>query len=231
MTLLCCCSQITLDAQNNDQWARLSRYAQANADLKADASQAQPTAVFIGNSITQHWYAKRPDFFTANNYVGRGISGQTTPQFLSRFRADVIALNPKIVVINGGVNDIAENTGDYDPDFTFGNIQSMAELAQANGIAVILTSVLPASHIPWRTEIANVPEKISALNADIKAYAARKGFEYLDYYTHMVDEQKAMTALYTSDGVHVTDDGYRIMEAMVKQRIDEQLEKQASAGK
>jgi lysophospholipase L1-like esterase len=230
MTVLCCCSQLTLEAQNNDQWAQLSRYAQANADLKA-ANQTPPTAVFIGNSITQHWYAMRPDFFTANNYVGRGISGQTTPQFVSRFRADVLALNPKIVVINGGINDIAENTGAYDPDFTFGSIQSMAELAQANGIAVILTSVLPADHIPWRTEIANVPEKISALNAAIKAYAARKGFEYLDYYTQMADEQKAMTALYTSDGVHVTDDGYQVMEAMVKKCIDEWLEKHVSTGK
>jgi lysophospholipase L1-like esterase len=225
MTVALCGSlATTLEAQDNDTWASLSRYAQANADWKA-SGQLRPTAVFIGNSITQGWYESRPDFFTANNFAGRGISGQTTPQFLSRFRADVIALNPQIVVINGGINDMAENTGPYDPDFTFGNIESMAELAHANGIAVVLTSVLPAGHIPWRTEIAGTPEKILALNARIKACAESKGFTYVDYYTPMVDAQRAMAAPYTSDGVHVTDAGYQLMEAIVKGAIDELLKK------
>ncbi|MDR0728764.1 MAG: GDSL-type esterase/lipase family protein [Prevotellaceae bacterium] len=224
MTMLFLGCYTTLNAQNNDQWARLSRYAKANAEWK-NGNPERPTAVFIGNSITQGWYDKRPGFFTANNYAGRGISGQTTPQFLSRFRADVIALNPQIVVINGGINDIAENSGVYDPDFTFGNIQSMAELAHANGIAVILTSVLPAENIPWRTEIADVPEKIRTLNTNIQDYAADKGFTYVDYYTSMVDAQKAMAAVYTTDGVHVTDKGYQVMEAIVKTAIDELLKK------
>jgi lysophospholipase L1-like esterase len=213
-----------LNTQNNDQWAHLSHYAKANAEWRNN-NRERPTAVFIGNSITQDWYDKRPDFFTLNNYAGRGIGGQTTPQFLSRFRADVIALNPQIVVINGGINDIAENSGIYDPDFTFGNIQSMAELAHANGITVILTSVLPAGNIPWRTEIANVPEKIQTLNANIQNYVVNKGFTYVDYYTSMVDTQKAMAALYTTDGVHVTDAGYQVMETIVKAAIDKLLKK------
>jgi lysophospholipase L1-like esterase len=203
--------------QDNDRWANLSRYAKENAALKNAANP--PVAVFIGNSITQGWVEKRPAFFTANHYAGRGISGQTTPQFLSRFRPDVLELRPQVVVINGGVNDIAENSGAYDARYTLGCIQSMAELAHANGIKVILTSVLPAGSIPWRQEITEAPAKIAALNAGIKAYAERKGFAYADYYAAMADAQKNMKADYTSDGVHVTAAGYEVMEAIITEAI------------
>jgi lysophospholipase L1-like esterase len=205
--------------QDNEQWARLSHYAQDNAARKNNADEPLK-AVFIGNSITQGWADQHPAFFTSHHYAGRGIGGQTTPQFLSRFRADVIDLHPQAVVINGGVNDIAENTGTYASDYTFGSIQSMAELAHANGIKVVLTSVLPAAQIPWRKEITDVPAKIAALNARIKAYAEAKGFAYVDYYSRMVAADKGLMAEYTTDGVHVTDAGYRVMEALIEEQLN-----------
>jgi lysophospholipase L1-like esterase len=207
-------------AQNNEQWARLSVYAEENARLEKEATPV--TAAFMGNSITQMWAAMHPGFFKDNNYAGRGIGGQTTPQMLSRFRADIVALKPQVAVINGGINDIATNSGTYDFEFTFGNIRSMAEIAHANGIKVVLTSVLPAAEIPWRKEIPAVPEKVDRLNAAIKAYCAAKGFTYVDYYSQLVskDGTKGLPAQYTTDGVHVTAAGYEVMEQIIKQAID-----------
>ncbi|MDR3184944.1 MAG: GDSL-type esterase/lipase family protein, partial [Prevotellaceae bacterium] len=192
------------DRDHNERWAKLSVYAAGNAQLIKDVTPVK--AAFMGNSITQMWANMRPDFFKNNNYVGRGISGQTTPKMLSRFRLDIVALKPQVVVINGGINDIATNSGTYDSEFTLGSIQSMAEIAHANGIKVILTSVLPASGIPWRKEISAVPEKVDQLNAAIKAYCAAKGFTYVDYYSQLVrkDGAKGMSEQYTTDGVHVT---------------------------
>ncbi|MDR0738065.1 MAG: GDSL-type esterase/lipase family protein [Prevotellaceae bacterium] len=220
LVAVCLFAGLTVHAQNNGQWARLNVYANDNAQLKKEATPVK--AAFMGNSITQGWAAMRPGFFKDNNYAGRGISGQTTPQMLSRFRADIVALKPQVVVINGGINDIADNSVTYDLEFTFGSIQSMAEIAHANGIKVILTSVLPAAKIPWREEITAVPEKVDQLNAAIKAYCAAKGFIYVDYYTQLVskDGSKGMTAQYTTDGVHVTVAGYEVMEKIVKQAID-----------
>jgi lysophospholipase L1-like esterase len=214
-----------IHAQDNEQWTRLSTYANENAALTKAA--APVTAVFMGNSITQMWADMRPAFFKENNYAGRGIGGQTTPQMLSRFRADVVALKPQVVVINGGINDIAVNSGPYDFEFTFGSIQSMAEIAHANGIKVILTSVLPASGIPWRKEITAVPAKVDQLNAAIKAWCAEKGFAYVNYYSQMVsnDGSKGMLEQYTTDGVHVTASGYEVMEKIVKQAIDSLIKK------
>jgi lysophospholipase L1-like esterase len=177
--------------------------------------------VFLGNSITEGWSKQSPDFFKSNNYIGRGISGQTSPQLLSRFRQDVINLHPVAVVINVGTNDIAENTGAYDPDFTLGNIKSMAELAKANGIKVLLSSVLPVGEYPWSKEIKNVPDKISALNEGIKAYAGANGFAYIDYYAVMHDAGRAMIKEYGYDGVHPNAKGYQVMEEVAKKAIDE----------
>lgn len=180
--------------------------------------------VFIGNSITEEWVHLHFDFFENNNYTNRGIGGQTTPQFLLRFRRDVIDLNPKVVVINGGINDIAENTGGYNPEFTLGNIKSMAEIAHANGIKVILTSVLPAKNIPWNPLVLYVPEKIVALNNDIKTYAEANNFIYVDYYPSMVAPDKSIIAEYTRDGLHVNSKGYFVMEPMIKEAINKALE-------
>lgn len=210
-------------AQEFNKMINLEKYAAENTALPAPA-EGEKRVVFIGNSITEGWVNVHPDFFKSNNYVGRGISGQTSPQLLSRFRQDVINLKPVVVVINIGTNDIAQNTGPYDADFTFGNIKSMAELAAANGIKVILSSVTPAGEYGWRKEIQNVPEKIMALNANIEAYAKEKGFAYIDYFPLMCDENNAMKAALSYDGVHPTEEGYIIMETAAKAVIDKVLE-------
>ena len=200
----------------NEDWSKLSRYNTDNKVLKSN-----DRVVFMGNSITEFWVKADSLFFSQNNYIGRGISGQTTPQFLTRFREDVIELNPQIVVINGGINDIAENTGTFNPSYTLGCIKSMAELSKANGIEVILTSILPAFSIPWDDNIKDVPQKIEDLNEQIKNYADKNGFGYVDYYSQMVTPNKALITEYTTDGVHVTQDGYKVMESLVKKKIDE----------
>ncbi|MDR3367444.1 MAG: GDSL-type esterase/lipase family protein [Prevotellaceae bacterium] len=216
---------IIVHAQNNEQWAGLNFFAKDNAQLRKEAKPIK--AAFMGNSITQMWAGMRPDFFKDNSYLGRGIGGQTTPQMLSRFRADIVELKPQVVVINGGINDIAANSGTYDFEFTFGSIRSMAEIAHANGIKVILTSVLPAAEIPWRKEIPAVPAKIDQLNAAIKTYCAEKGFTYVDYYSRLVskDSSKGLPEQYTMDGVHVTVAAYEVMEKIVKQAIESLVKK------
>lgn len=206
-------------AQEFNKMIGLDRYAQANAALPVPA-KGEKRVVFIGNSITEGWVNVHPDFFKSNNYIGRGISGQTSPQLLSRFRQDVINLRPVAVVINIGTNDIAQNTGIYDAEFTFGNIKSMGELAEANGIKVILSSVTPAGGYQWRKEIQNVPAKIIALNANIEAYAKAKGFGYINYFSLMCDDKNALRSDLGNDGVHPNEKGYRIMESAAKRVID-----------
>ncbi|MBN9300745.1 MULTISPECIES: SGNH/GDSL hydrolase family protein [Dysgonomonas] len=206
-------------AQEFNKLINLDRYAEANAALPAPA-KGEKRVVFIGNSITDGWPNAHPDFFKSNNYVGRGISGQTSPQLLSRFRQDVINLKPVAVLINIGTNDVAQNTGPYNEEFTLGNIMSMAELADANGIKVILSSVTPAGEYPWRKEIKDVPQKIMSLNAKIKAYAKEKGFSYIDYFSVMCDENNALKSYLGTDGVHPNEEGYKIMEATAKKVID-----------
>lgn len=206
-------------AQEFNKLINLDRYAEANAALPAPA-KGEKRVVFIGNSITDGWPNAHPDFFKSNNYVGRGISGQTSPQLLSRFRQDVINLKPVAVLINIGTNDVAQNTGPYNEEFTLGNIMSMAELADANGIKVILSSVTPAGEYPWRKEIKDVPQKIMSLNAKIKAYAKEKGFSYIDYFSVMCDENNALKNNLGTDGVHPNEEGYKIMEATAKKVID-----------
>lgn len=206
-------------AQEFNKLINLDRYAEANAALPAPA-KGEKRVVFIGNSITDGWPNAHPDFFKSNNYVGRGISGQTSPQLLSRFRQDVINLKPVAVLINIGTNDVAQNTGPYNEEFTLGNIMSMAELADANGIKVILSSVTPAGEYPWRKEIKDVPQKIMSLNAKIKAYAKEKGFSYIDYFSVMCDENNTLKSNLGTDGVHPNEEGYKIMEATAKKVID-----------
>lgn len=201
-------------------WGGLQRFAAANAEL-TDPVDGQPRVVLMGDSITEEWLRLRPEFFSSNGYVGRGISGQVSAQMLVRFRQDVIDLHPAAVVINAGTNDVAENQGPYSEDFTFGNIVSMTELAQANGIAVVLTSVLPAAAFRWRPAITDAADKIAALNVRIKAYAVAKGIPYVDYYTPMVvsDPSRALNPAYSNDGVHPVPAGYKVMEPLVKDAI------------
>lgn len=211
----------TATAQNNaHEWANFKRYAEQNAQLKADGSAAGKV-VFMGNSITEGWVNQHPDFFTKNGYIGRGISGQTSYQYLLRFRQDVVELAPRIVVINAGTNDIAENTGAYNEDYTFGNIVSMVEMAQANGIKVILTSTLPTKTFGWRPEITDAPQKITALNKRVKAYADAHGISYVDYYSRFVDPAtQGQQEQYTLDGVHPNSKGYDVMEALIQPAIE-----------
>ncbi|WP_321333102.1 GDSL-type esterase/lipase family protein [uncultured Bacteroides sp.] len=225
-TLVLVSAAIGLKAQGNQEaWAGLNIYAANNAKIRAEKIPVK--AIFMGNSITQMWAGMRPAFFKDNGYLGRGIGGQTTPQMLSRFRMDVVALAPQVVVINGGINDIATNTGTYDFELTFGSIQSMAEIAKANGIKVILTSVLPASIIPWRKEIPAVSAKIDQLNAAIKEYCSKNGYTYVNYYSRLVsdDGSKGLPKELTLDGVHVTEAGYAIMEEVVKEAIESLVKK------
>ena len=191
------------------EFADFKRYAKENATL-AQPVKKEKRVVFMGDSITEGWVRTHPDFFKTNGYIGRGISGQTSYQFLLRFREDVINLAPALVVIN--------------EDYTFGNIASMAELAKANKIKVILTSVLPAAEFPWRREIKDAPQKIQSLNARIEAYAKANKIPFVNYYQPMVvGENKALNPQYTKDGVHPTGEGYEVMETLIKQAIEKAL--------
>ena len=177
----------------------------------------------MGNSITEGWYNLDPGFFNGRPYIDRGISGQTTPQMLVRFREDVIDLKPAVVVILAGINDIAQNTGPIKLENTFGNIRSMAELADQNHIKVILSSVMPAAKIGWRPSIDPV-QKIIDLNKMIKAYAEKMHFGYIDYYSAMVvGDNKALNPAYTNEGLHPNLAGYKVMEPLAEQAIAKAL--------
>ncbi|MDE6422457.1 MAG: capsular biosynthesis protein, partial [Muribaculaceae bacterium] len=163
-----------------DDWANLGRYINDNKRVMARANKNDHLVVFLGNSITDGWPNSNKAFFDDNNFLGRGISGQTTYQFLVRFYSDVVNLQPEAVVINGGINDIAENNYEYDETRTFNNIKAMAEIADANGIKVILTSVLPSDRFGWRPLKTEIAPKVISLNNRIKALAKEKGYTYVD---------------------------------------------------
>jgi lysophospholipase L1-like esterase len=203
-----------LEAQD---WASLDRYSAANAALGAPVAGEQ-RVVFYGNSITDAWAAHFPVMFPGKPYVGRGISGQTTPQMLIRFRQDVVALKPAVVVILAGTNDIAGNTGPATQAMIADNLMGMVEIAQANGIAVVLSSVLPVSDYPWKPGLAPGP-KIVALNAWMREYAASRGATYLDYHSAMVNDKLGLNADLAADGVHPTEKGYRMMATLAEAAI------------
>jgi len=209
-----------LDRLRND-WANLERYREDNENIGLP-DHGENRIVFMGNSITQGWGRLDTGFFKGKPYINRGISGQTTPQMLVRFRPDVIELKPKVVVILAGTNDIAGNTGPMTIDQIFGNIVSMAELARANGIQAVLSSVLPAFDYPWRKGLEPAG-KIAALNDLIKDYAEKNGHIYLNYYTAMVDERMGLKEEYTYDGVHPNEKGYMVMAPLAVKAIEEAL--------
>lgn len=209
-------------AQRHD-FAQFDRYAKANAELPAPA-KGENRVVFMGNSITDIWAAKHPDFFKQHGYVGRGISGQTSYQFLLRFRQDVINLKPQLVVINYGTNDIAENTGAYDEDQTFNNVCSMVDMARANHIKVILCSTLPAENFSWRPNITDGMQKIRHLNDRVKAYCKANKIPYVDYFSAMLSEDgTGMKKEYQNDTVHPNVKGYDVMEAIIVPAIEKAL--------
>ncbi len=188
----------------NGDWANVAYYRNANHALIARPDPRR--LVFIGDSITEGW-ANQPFIKNNRHFIGRGISGQTTPQMLVRFRSDVIALNPSVVHIMGGTNDIAQNTGPETIDEMLGYIVGMTELARASGIRVVLASVPPASDFPWHHGLQPAP-KISALNVRLQAYAARHGIAYADYWRVLATPEGEMKPQYSEDGVHVNAAGY-----------------------
>ncbi|HCE47823.1 MAG TPA: hypothetical protein DEQ84_04060 [Prevotellaceae bacterium] len=217
-------SGMSLHAQKpKADYGNIQRYAQSNAELPAP-KKGEKRVVFLGNSITQGWAEKHPEFFKKYGYIGRGISGQTSYNFLLRFREDVVKLQPKLVVINAGTNDVAENSCTYNEEHTMGNIITMVEIAKFHKIKVILTSVLPAAGFGWNKSITDAPAKIKALNMRIKAYAKANKIPYVDYYTPLVDSDgKTLNPKYSNDGVHPTEAGYDIMESIIVPAIKKYL--------
>jgi lysophospholipase L1-like esterase len=214
------------EERRRTDWPNLERYRAANAALAAPAP-GERRVVFMGNSITDAWARYFPAMFPGKPYVGRGISGQTTPQMLVRFRQDVVALKPAVVVLLAGTNDIAGNTGPSTLEMTEDNIASMAEIARANGIRVVLASVLPAFDYPWKPGLQPAP-KIVALNAWLKGYAASHDAVYLDYHAAMRDDRDGLRAELTTDGVHPNEAGYRVMAPLTEQAIAEALRRRVT---
>lgn len=207
----------TLLAQNND-WANFGRYNEENSKLGLPAPD-ENRVVFMGNSITQGWGEAFPEFFEGKSYINRGISGQTTPQMLVRFRPDVVNLKPKVVVILAGTNDIAGNTGPSTLEMIEDNIASMDEIAKANNIKVVLCSVLPAYDFSWKPGL-NPAQKIVDLNSWIKEYAIQNKIVYVDYFTPMADYRNGLKKEYSEDGVHPNLAGYKVMEPLVEIAIE-----------
>jgi lysophospholipase L1-like esterase len=206
----------TLLAQNND-WANFGKYKEDNLKIGLPLPD-ENRVVFMGNSITQGWSEIDPEFFKDKPYINRGISGQTTPQMLVRFRADVVNLKPKVVVILAGTNDIAGNTGPSTLEMIEDNIASMVEIAKANNIKVILCSVLPAYEYPWKPGLEPA-QKIVALNKWMKEYTDKNEIIYIDYFTPMADERSGLKKEYSEDGVHPNLAGYTVMEPLVEKAI------------
>ncbi len=206
----------------DQDWVNLKKYQEQNSQLKPSPA-GEKRVVFMGDSITEFWSRVNPSFFELKPYINRGISGQTTPQILKRFKADVLDLNPAVVVILGGVNDIAGNTGPTTIQSIAATIFEMVALAQANKIKVILCSVLPAYDFSWRPNQFPA-EKIIALNLLIKKYALENGIYYLDYFSEMKDEKNGLKNDYGPDGVHPNLAGYQVMGPLVEEAIQKVLE-------
>lgn len=223
LLLLFLCMQWMECSAQKKNWADWNRYAEANQTL-SEPQRKEKRVVFMGNSITEGWVRHHPSFFEKHRYIGRGIGGQTSSHFVVRFREDVLNLKPKLVIINAGTNDIAENDGPYHEEYTMGNIMTMIELAKVHKIKVILTSVLPASHFWWNKKVSNSTEKIVRLNSCIRAYARRQHIEYVDYYKEMVyGEDGSLNPAYCSDGVHPNAAGYEVMERLIQPVIEKVL--------
>jgi lysophospholipase L1-like esterase len=208
------------DERLRNDWAQLGRYQAANAEL--GAPKAESRVVFMGDSITDAWPRRSEAFFRGTGNVGRGISGQTTPQMLVRFQQDVIALRPKVVVINAGTNDIAGNTGPSTINMISDNLRAMAQLAEAAGIKVVFASITPAYDYPWRPGMEPAP-KVAAVNQWMKGYCEGHGCVYADYHSAMSDEKGQMKEGLSTDGIHPNEAGYAIMEPIARAAIEQAL--------
>ena len=199
-------------------WPNLAKYRKPNEKLKGSSSR-EDRIVLVGDSITEGWTEFNPGFFQENNMVNRGISGQTTPQMLIRLKQDAIHLNPKIIIINGGTNDIWGNTGPSTPDMIIDNLCSMAEIASKNNIQVVLSTILPVYQYPERDDIIDPPKTISFINSVLQDYCNKNSLAFLDYFSPMADEKKGLRSDYGTDGVHPNKQGYSVMEQVVRETI------------
>ena len=211
-----------MEENKNLDWPNLSRYQDENRSVGLPEKGKQ-RVVFMGDSITEEWSNLYPDYFVTKGYINRGIGGQTTPQMLIRFKPDVIDLEPDIVVILAGTNDIAGNTGPSNVKMITDNIFSMAELARAHQIKVVLSSILPVFEYEWAKEIKDVPATIDSVNDELKKYVNDHGLVYLDYFSSMVDERKGLNKDYTYDGVHPNQDGYILMSSLAQKVLSRLL--------
>ena len=209
-----------LNAQNHEKvntWANFEQFKNEN-DKLSRLKNGEERVVFLGNSITIGWQETHPEFFENKTYVNRGISGQTTPQMLVRFYADVIDIQATTVVILAGTNDIAGNTGPMSIDMILNNIKSMTDIALANNVKVILCSVLPAYDYPWSPN-KNPNIKIPKLNSKIKKYAIETGVHYLDYFKALDNGNNGINKEFSYDGVHLTLEGYKVLEPLVENAL------------
>ncbi len=201
-------------------FGNLARFREADLKLGPPAP-GENRVVFMGDSITQIWDLAKS--FPGKPYINRGISGQTSTQMLLRFRQDVIDLKPRVVVILAGTNDVAENTGPMPLSQTEGDIVSMAQLARANSIRVVLCSVLPSVRFPWHPQVKNVAPKIADVNRWLKSYAASHGYVYVDYYSKMKDAAGGLPKNLSHDGVHPLPAGFAIMSPLAQAGIEKAL--------
>lgn len=215
------CKPSPQEIQFHNDWPNLAKYRDANAKLGPPKAGEQ-RVVFMGNSITEGWAPHFDSLFPGKPYVGRGISGQTTPQMVLRMQQDVVALHPAVVVILAGTNDIAGNTGPSTLDMIEDNLASMTEIAQANGIRVVLASVLPVHDYPWKPGLDPAP-KIVALNHWIEDFASAHHAVYLDFHSVMVDSRGGLPKNLAYDGVHPTIEGYEIMAPLTERAIQQAL--------
>ena len=207
-------------------WARFSRYASQNEEVKD-----RPLVVLMGDSITDGWAKQDGDWLKDNRFVGRGISGQTTSEMLVRFRPDVIELNPEYVAILAGIYDIACNNGYIKLENVMGNIKSMVELAETNGIRPILSTLLPAGEIGWRRQLGDPRPRIDSLNTMIRGYAETRGIPLIDYHTAMKDRENAMQETFRRDAVHPNIEGYKVMEKELLSVLDKLVAGEGAASR
>ena len=213
------------EEQENLDWPALSKYKKDNHELKLKSNSGK-RIVFMGDSITEGWSGIYPDFFQNKNYINRGISGQTTPQMLIRFRADVVDLNPSIVIILAGTNDIAENTGPSNVKMITDNIFSMSELAMAHKIKVILCSILPVYTYSWK-DIPDPPSYIAEVNNMLKNYCVNHNLQYVDYFSSMANEKKGLGKELSEDGVHPNEKGYEYWGRHIAAAIIDEWKRQS----
>ena len=210
--------QVATQVADELDWPDLERYRAENEKLKASVTDKKRT-IFMGDSITEGWSLNDPEFFSRNNFLNRGIDGQTSPQMLIRFKPDAVNLKPKMIIINAGTNDIAANTGPASPEMIIDNICSMAEIGLRSDIRIALSTILPVYKYPWNKKVTNVPDRILEINTTLQKYSEKHSLIFIDYFSSMVDEQRGLKSAYGVDGVHPTKQGYEEMSNIVKNTI------------